>query len=482
MIVPRKECNLVAGAWIPAQGGGWIAVLDPSSGEEIAQVPEMGAGDLDQALDAARDGFRKWRDTAGPDRASVLLRAAMLLRDRIDVISADLVAEMGKTLAEARGEVERSADFFDFFSAFGRMAAGEVLPDRRAGLTFTQREPLGVVLAITPWNDPLLTPARKLAPTLIAGNAVILKAASETPLVALHLARALHDAGLPVGAIATVTGRGSRVGPSLLADKRVDAVTFTGSTDTGGEIRRALAGRNVRLQNEMGGKNAAVILADGDIEMAVKTVIGAAFGQAGQRCTATSRLLVDARVYPAVVDRLKSACEAIVLGPGTDKRTQMGPLVSRQQQATVLHAIETARREGAKVACGGSAPGGALSRGCYFEPTVVIEVEAPMAVWREEIFGPVLAVRPVESLEEAIAEVNDSCYGLSSAIFTRDLRAAHEFARSVDTGQVAVNLSTSGWDVHIPFGGFRDSGSPFKEQGAEAMRFYTKLKTISIAH
>jgi acyl-CoA reductase-like NAD-dependent aldehyde dehydrogenase len=361
MATMKRENNLVDGAWTPSVENKWFPVLDPSDGSEIAQVAEMRIADLGKVLCSAQNGFQKWRDIPGPDRAGVLLRAATHLRNPIDDISGDLVAEMGKANSEARAEVERSADSSDYFSAFGRLASGEVLPDRRADLTLTLREPVGVVLAITPWNDPLLTPARKLAPALVVGNAVILKTAIDTPLVGIHLARALHDAGLPAGALSTVSGRGSVVGPALLADGRIDAVTFTGSTETGMAVRRALAGRNLRVQNEMGGKNAAVILLDADIDVPVKTIVGAAFGQAGQRCTATSRLLIATAIYSDFVERLINVCKSLALGPGRDPATKVGPLVSPQQQSSVLAAIALARSDGATIAFGGAAPDVRLS-------------------------------------------------------------------------------------------------------------------------
>ena len=354
------------------------------------------------------------------------------------------------------------------------------LPDRRATLTMTRREPAGIVLAITPWNDPLLTPARKLAPALIAGNAVILKPASETPLVALHLARALNDAGLPAGALSTVTGRGSVVVPTLLEHTDIKAISFTGSTETGMAIRAATAHRNIRLQNEMGGKNASVICADADLDNAVSVVVQAAFAQAGQRCTATSRLLVARAVHDEVVIQLVAACEQLRLGPGTDPTTGMGPLVSRAQQANVLRAIGQACEQGAKVACGGGAPEGALSRGCYVQPTVLSDVTPEMAVWREEIFAPCLRV----CLRLAGRGGHPADERLRLRARRRNIHqgSGNEpplFAEA-DAGQIAVNLATSGWDVHIPFGGFRDSGSAFKEQGIEALHFYTRTKVVSI--
>jgi aldehyde dehydrogenase (NAD+) len=411
----------------------------------------------------------------------VLLKTANLLRERKVEIATDLVAEMGKTIAEADGEVERSADFFEFFSSLGRAPFGELLPDRRATLTITRREPVGLVLAITPWNDPLLTPARKLAPALIAGNAVILKPASDTPLVALHLARALHDAGLPAGVLTTVTGRGAVVVPALLTCPDLRAVSFTGSTETGLALRAAISSRNIRLQHEMGGKNASVICADADLDRAVPTVAQAAFAQAGQRCTATSRLLVASEVHDEVVSRLTAYCESLRLGPGSESTADMGPLVNRSQQDAVLLAIEMAQQQGATLACGGGIPTvRALANGCYVRPTVLTGVRPDMTIWREEVFGPVLAVRSFDTLDEAIRATNDSAYGLAAAIFTRDLGTSTRFMAEADAGQIAVNLATSGWDVHLPFGGFRDSGSPFKEQGVDALRFFTKTKVVSI--
>jgi aldehyde dehydrogenase (NAD+) len=309
---------------------------------------------------------------------------------------------------------------------------------------------------------------------------VILKPSTDTPLVALHLARALHDAGLPAGALSTVTGRGSVIVPALLEAGVVDAISFTGSTETGLALRSAVAGRNIRIQHEMGGKNASVICADADIPKAVATLGPAAFAQAGQRCTATSRLLVAREVYDDVIDQLSAYCSKLRLGAGADQGTDMGPVISRSQQKAVLDAIELARKEGARVIFGGAAPGGVLDNGCFVQPTLVTDVDPHMSVWRDEIFGPVLAVLPYDTLDEAIQATNDSVYGLAAAIFTRSLAATHRFIAEADVGQVAVNLATSGWDVHIPFGGFRNSGSAFKEQGFEAMQFFTRTKTVSI--
>ncbi|MFF0366437.1 aldehyde dehydrogenase family protein [Micromonospora sp. NPDC005087] len=475
--------NLVAGEWRPAGAGDRIEVRNPADTREVvAEVPAMSAADITAVLDGAAEGARVWRRTGPLARATVLHRAAALLRERAEAIARDLVSEMGKTLTEARGEVDKAADFFDFYAAQARMPSGYAVADARPATTTTVRyEPVGVVVAITPWNDPLLTPARKVAPALSCGNAVILKPATDTPLVAWRLAQALADAGVPAGVFSTVTGRGSAISPALLGDDRVAAVTFTGSTEVGLALQRDLAGRNVRLQTEMGGKNAAVVLDDADLDLAAATIAAAGFGQAGQRCTATSRVIVTHGVAEALVDRLLARAAELRLGPGLADGTTLGPVVSERHRREVLGHIEKAAEDGATVRCGGPATTDpALAHGCFVAPTVLTGVTRDMRIWREEVFGPVIAVHVVADLDEAIDAVNDSAFGLSASIFTTGLAATDRFLDEADTGQVAVNLPTSGWDVHHPFGGFRLSGSAFKEQGVEALHFYTRVKTCAV--
>jgi acyl-CoA reductase-like NAD-dependent aldehyde dehydrogenase len=321
-----RAANLVGGEWREASTGEWIEVRDPADVRTtVGEVPAMAAADVAELYDRAEEGARTWRATPALERGAILAAAARLLSDRLEGIAHDLVAEMGKTLAEARGEVAKSAEFFEFYAAVARLPYGELLHDGRPRtVTSARREPLGIVLAITPWNDPLLTPARKLAPALIAGNAVVLKAATNTPLVALHLARALHDAGLPPGVLGTATGQGSAISPALLGDPRLAALSFTGGNDVGAQLRRALAETTVRLQTELGGKNAAVVLADADLELAAGTIAAAGFGQAGQRCTATSRVIVERPVAAELVERLTALAGAQRLGPGLDPETTMG--------------------------------------------------------------------------------------------------------------------------------------------------------------
>lgn len=477
--------NLMDGTWVEAQDGQWLQRHDPAdSGELVAAFPAMGAVDVDRAMGAARRGLGRWASTPILERARVLAATADILRERLDTIVDDIVKEMGKTAEEATGEVAASAAFFDYYAGLARSPQGDVLADRRDAVTaYTRREPVGVVLLITPWNDPLLTPARKLAPALLMGNGVVLKPAPETPLSALHLACALFDAGLEDGALNVVTGRNEDVGPPLLEHPGLDAVSFTGSTAVGRTIERTLAGRGVRLQTELGGKNAVLVMPDADLDLAEGAIVAAAFGQAGQRCTATSRVVVHDDVHDELVERLVKRATGLRLGPGRDERSEVGPLVSERHLERVLDAIRVAGHDGATRVAGGERPSTPpLDRGWFCEPTVFVDVDAGSALWQEEIFGPVLAVRSTASLAAGIDAVNDSRYGLSAGIFTRDLTAAHQFVAGVETGQVAVNLSTSGWDVHVPFGGTQDSGSAFKEHGVEGLDFYSEIKTVAMGH
>lgn len=478
----RTVETLLGGQW--EASGEWIDVHDPADLRAPAfRVPALRPEDVTRAYDAAEAGALLWRRTSPLERSAVLGRAAGLLRERVEEIAADIATENGKTRAEARGEALKAADFLEYYGLLvGRGGYGTLLHDVRPDTrTSAHQEPLGVVLAITPWNDPLITPARKLAPALAAGNAAVLKPATETPVSGLHLARALHDAGLPAGVLNVITGRTAEISEALLGDPRIAAVTFTGGNAVGDRLRERFAVRNIRFQGELGGKNASVVLADADLPKAARTVAAASFGQAGQRCTATSRVIVQRDVYLEFTKLLLDEVAALRTGPGLDDGTTMGPLSGARQRDAVLAAVAGAVEQGATVIAGAEGVGEELpEHGCFVRPTVLADVTPAMDIWRDEVFGPVLALRAVDTFDEAVDAVNDSAFGLAAAVFTRDLGAAHRFADRAECGQIAVNLTTPGWDVHHPFGGFRDSGSPFKEQGAEALRFYTRVKTVAI--
>jgi len=475
--------DLVAGEWVDARSGGTLQDLNPAdTSEVVAEFPSMGAEDVTRAVDAAAEAFPGWKASTWTARGAILRRAAELIRERLEVIARDLTREMGKTLREARGEVTRASYFFDYYGAYGRLPIGDHLPDERAGVfTYTVREPLGVVVAIAPWNDPALTPARKMAPALIAGNTVVLKPATLTPLSAWHLIRALHDAGMPRGVVNMVTGPARATGDPLVLHPAVRAITFTGSTSVGLDLQAKVAGRNIRVQTEMGGKNAMVVLRDAEPKLAAELAVAAGFGQSGQRCTATSRVIVERHIKEEFLSQFLARTKQLKVGPGLDDDTNMGPVVDSSQLETVLKAVESGRREGAEVLFGGDRlRGPAYERGYFVAPTILGSVSPTMEVAQEEIFGPVVAVMEAEDVAQAIDLVNNTRYGLSASVVTRSLAAAHAFARGVETGCVAVNLPTVGWDVHTPFGGFKDSGSPFKEHGIEGLQFYTRVKSVAM--
>ncbi|MGM9474473.1 aldehyde dehydrogenase family protein [Pseudarthrobacter sp. YS3] len=473
--------NLVNGGFADAAAGGTIDVTNPATNDAlIAQVPAMTPNDLDSVFSAAEAGAKVWKGTGHLERGRILIEASRLIRARCSELVDVIVAEMGKTQAEATGEVGKSAEFFEYYGGLARASFGDYLPDGRPNTFASQiQEPVGVVLLITPWNDPLLTPARKMAPALLAGNAVVIKPATVTPVIALKLAEILHDAGVPAGVLGTVTGRGSDIGDALLSYGAIKAVSFTGSTEVGLGLQRRLAGTGVRLQTEMGGKNAAVVLEDADLDLAVPAIVAGAFAQAGQRCTATSRLIVQRGVETEVVEKVNTAVRALRVAAGNIPGADLGPVVSREAQRDVQEHVAKAIAEGAQVLAVSAAARELESGGSFVQPTF-LRIARDSSIWREEVFGPVLSMIVVDTPEEAIEAVNDSSYGLSSAVFTKDLARAFQFVEGVDTGQVSVNQPTTGWDIHHPFGGFKESGSAFKEQGTEALNFYSRTKTVAI--
>lgn len=472
---------LVAGKWVTTEES--ISVYNPAAKNDVVgSVPRLTQDQVMNALASAQEGARVWGNTGILERGQVLLNTARLLRERSEEIARLIVSENGKTIAEATGEVEKSAQFFEYYGGMGRDKTGYLLADGRPGTRAEVRyEPVGTVFVITPWNDPLLTPARKIAPALLTGNAVLMKPASETPLTAIALAHALVDAGLPLETFSTVTGRGAEVvDPVLEQPALIDAVSFTGSTDIGLRVQGKIAGQNIRVQTEMGGKNASVVLADADLDLAVQTIIAGGFGQTGQRCTATSRVLVQTSIADEFNRKLSSAVSELKVGPGLESTTQVGPLISQSARDSVQGFIDRAQADGGKVLSSASLSDDLSDSGHFVSPTIVGDVRFDSELWRDEVFGPVIAVTTFDSLDQAIDEVNKSDYGLSAAIFTQDLTSAYTFTDNAHTGQVSVNLPTSGWDIHHPFGGYKLSGSGYKEQGTETLNFYTRVKTVAI--
>jgi len=473
-------CSHIGGVW--REGGSGVADTSPADPSEVvATVSLAGADVAAAAVDAAAAASPTWSVAAPGRRAEVLHRAADLLDERSGQIGRDLTREEGKTLAESVRETQLSARILRYYAGQVLDPHGETYPSQQAGvLLFTRRDPVGVVSVITPWNFPLSIAAWKIGPAVAFGNTVVWKPAEIVPLTAVHLLAALRDAGLPDGVLNLVLAKGSEVGDVLTTHPAVDAVSFTGSNAVGRLVRSRATEAGKKVQLELGGKNPAVVLADAALDQAADHIATAAFGGAGQKCTATSRVIVHRSVADELVDRLTARAKDWQPGHQLDPETRVGPLASEGQLATVLGYLEGAARQGARAVAGGSRLGGALADGYFVPPTVLVDVEPDHAVVREEVFGPVLAVLPVDSFDEAVALANDTPYGLTSSVFTRDLGAALRFTEVSRSGVVKVNQPTSANEFHVPFGGIKDSGAGEHELGKAAQHFYTESKTISI--
>jgi acyl-CoA reductase-like NAD-dependent aldehyde dehydrogenase len=459
------------------EGDEVVPDINPAAPDEhVATVALAGPEIAAEAVEAAANSFAGWRDTPPPARGDVLRQAAGLVDERADTIGRDLAREEGKTLAEAVGETRRAAAILRYYAGQTLEPDGETYPSHSA-LTFlyARREPLGVVTAITPWNFPIAIPAWKIAPAIAFGNTVVWKPAEIVPLTSTHFATALLDAGLPEGVLNLVLGRGSVVGDTLVTRDRVEAVTFTGSNPVGRAIELRATGAGKKVQLELGGKNPAVVLADADLELAAEQVARGAFLSAGQKCTATSRVIVERRVLEELGDRLAALARSWPVGDPLDEKTKVGPLASKNQLETVSGYLDVAESEAARVLVGGGRPGGG---GYFVEPTVLADLPSNSRVVREEIFGPVAALLPASSYEEAVALANDTPFGLTAALFTRDLGKALRFSRDVRAGVVKVNQESAGLEFQAPFGGMRQSSSGSREQGKVARDFFTQWKTV----
>ena len=446
----------------------------------LADVPQQTAEDVARAVERAQDAFRVWRATPPPERGRVLAKAAALARTRLDELARLLTREEGKILSEARGEVMKGINLLEWYAGEGFRIGGKTRPSEMpTTVLFTLREPLGVVAIITPWNFPWAEPAWKVAPALVAGNAVILKPASLTPLVARRYLEILEEAGLPKGVLTLVVGPGSEVGDALVAHPAVRAVSFTGSCEIGGEVYARAARRLAKVSCEMGGKNAVVVMPDADLDLAASGIVQGAFGSTGQRCTATSLCVVHREVGRRLIDAIVDRARAIRVGNGLEDGVGMGPLVDANQLATVLHYIEVGRVEGARLACGGRRlTDGALAQGYFVEPTVFTDVQPGSRIAQEEIFGPVLSAIEVGSLDEALRVTNGVRYGLSSSIYASDANTIMRFVDGIEAGMVHVNSPTVGGEAQIPFGGIKWSGVGGREMAEEGLEFFTELKSV----
>src|SRR6185369_15682057 len=473
--------NYIRGEWISIRRGREIEIRNPADQDEVVGKGFLAsAREAEAAIAAASEALPAWSRMPAPKRGEIVERAADLIRAEQDDIARLLTREEGKTVTEAKGEIYRAYNVMNYTAGQSRRMGGITIPSELPkNFVYTVRQPLGVVALITPWNFPICIPAWKIAPALVSGNTVIFKPSSTTPLTAMKLVEIFERAGLPPGVLNLLIGSSSEVGDTITRNPAVRGVSFTGSSDNGTQIYTSCASRGVKAQCEMGGKNPVIVLEDADLGLAVEGIVSGAFGSTGQRCTATSRAVLQESIADEVVSRMVERVSKWKVGNGLDADVQMGPVVSAQQLKSVEQYIEVGKNEGAKLVTGGKRPA-SQPRGFFLEPTIFDHVKPDFRIAREEIFGPVLSVIRVKDYESAIAAANASQYGLTSSIYTNDSGRIFDFCERIETGMVHVNSPTVGGEAQIPFGGMKSSGVGEREQGPTALDFYTDVKVIYI--
>jgi alpha-ketoglutaric semialdehyde dehydrogenase len=479
----RPYRNFIGGEWVESSSTRTAVNVNPADTRDVLGLSPLSTADEARAaVDAAQAAFPAWRDTPAPVRGRILFRAWQIMDQEKEQLARLLTREEGKTVKESMGEILRTINVLEYSAAEGRRLAGETLPSELPrNFAYTLRQPLGVVACITPWNFPVAIPCWKIAPALVTGNTVVFKPASLTPETAAAVVSIFERAGLPKGVLNLVLGSGGTVGNAIVDHPAVRAVSFTGSNEIGAQIYARGAARMIRVQCEMGGKNPVVVMADADLDVAVEATAQGAFGSTGQRCTATSRVIVEEPVADAFVERLAARTKKIRVGNGLTDGIDMGPAVDDQQLDTDLRYLEIGRAEGAALVCGGERLGGGdYEQGFFVAPTVFDRVTTSMRLAQEEIFGPVVSVVRVRDFDEAVAAANAVRYGLSSAIFTRDSTNVFRFVDEIEAGIVHINSGTPGGEAQLPFGGTKDTGVGPREQGSSAVEFFTEVKTVYV--
>ena len=477
--------NFIGGAWREARSGEVFESSNPArTSELVARYQKSGAAEIEEAVRVARAAQPKWVALPAPERGEILLRTALLLEERKEELARLMTREMGKILKETRGDVQVAIDVAKYVAGEGRCAEGETVPSALPNkLCLTLRQPLGVVGIITPWNFPLAIPAWKSFPALLAGNAVILKPASDTPLLALKLAETLQQAGLPDGVFNVVTGPGGSLGDILVSHPDVNMISLTGSTEVGRHVAE-VCGRDLRRCTlELGGKNAVILLEDADLDLALASVTNGAFGTTGQRCTATSRVIAHKAIVKEFTERLAAAAEKLNIGDGLLDETEVGPLVNMGRVQAVHAYSEIGKQEGARLITGGEPlRDSAHEGGAFYRPTIFGDVTPEMRIAREEVFGPFVSILPISSYEEAIEIANSTPYGLSTSLFTTDMRYTFRAMRDIQSGLVYFNAPTTGSEIHLPFGGMKASGNGHRELGAVAVDEFSEVKTVFVVY
>jgi aldehyde dehydrogenase (NAD+) len=481
--MPENFRNFIAGEWVAPSTGAYFENRNPADRNDlIGCFPRSGPDDVERAVASARRGFVQWSRTPAPLRGAVLQRTGELLVEQKEAIARAMTREMGKVLAETRGDVQEGIDTAFYAASEGRRLFGHVVPSElRSKWAMSYRRPIGLAGLITPFNFPLAIPTWKMFPALLCGNAVILKPAEDVPHTVHLLVEILLRAGLPAEAVQLVHGYGHEVGKAIVEHPGIPVISFTGSTETGAQIGETCGRMHKRLSLEMGGKNAMMVMDDADLDLALEGVLWGAFGTTGQRCTATSRLVLHEKIHDRFLKRVGDRAAKLRLGPGLDDRTEVGPLIHEEARTRVHGYVEVGKKEGASVLIGGApASGKVLDAGWFYQPTILAGVKPGARVEQEEIFGPVLSVIKVASLDEAIRVNNDVKYGLSSSLYTRDVNAAFQAMQDLDTGITYVNAPTIGAEAHLPFGGVKQTGNGHREGGWEVYEFYSETKVCYV--
>lgn len=474
---------LIGGEWIERNGHKTIESRSPVNGAHLSTFPKAGRADVKRAVKAALDAFPAWRGMPAPRRGEILLEGARILKQRKEKIARVVAREMGKVIAEARGDVQEAIDFYEYAAGEGRRMFGITTPSELPNkFLMTRREPLGPVGLITPWNFPVAIPAWKSGAALIAGNTCVFKPASTTPTCAAEFVKAIEDAGLPPGVMNLVVGPGEEVGEAIVDDDRIRGVSFTGGVEAGRRVYQRAATRLISCGLELGGKNPVIVMDDANEDLALEGILFGAFGTAGQRCTATSRVLLHSKIYDRFLAKLAGRTEKLKLGDPVDESTNVGPVHGESQMKKILAYVEVGKKEGANLVTGGKrAEAGALKRGTFVKPTI-FETEHGSRISTEEIFGPVLSVIKIGSLKEAIKVANGVIYGLSSAIYTDNINTAFKAMDQLEAGITYLNAPTIGAEIGVPFGGVKATGNGAREAGPTALEEFTAQKTIVIEY
>ncbi len=477
--------NFIAGQWAPSKSGETFDDINPANPKEIiGKFPKSNAKDVDNAVKSAREHFDRWRQVPAPKRGEILYHFGQLLTKSKEEIARLMTREMGKVLKETRGDVQEAIDMAFYAAGEGRRLFGQTTPSELQNKTaFSIRMPIGVCGIITPWNFPAAIPAWKILPALICGNTVVFKPASWTPATATRFVELLDQAGIPTGVVNLVHGTGDQVGESLIRHPGIDLISFTGSCETGRKIGE-ICGRALKNHSlEMGGKNVQIVMDDANLELAVEGALWGAFGTTGQRCTATSRLVVHQKIAKKFIDSLKRRSQKLRVGDGLNPKTEMGPLISENQRERVHRYVQIGVKEGAKLLTGGHRRGGsrtAPTEGFFYPPTIFTDVDPGMRIAQEEIFGPVTAVILCKDFDSAVAIANGTGYGLSTSIYTQDVNLAFKAIEELQAGITYVNAPTIGAEVHLPFGGIKNTGNGHREAGTTALDIFSEWKAVYV--